>query len=360
MTTTALIIPRPVTDASTIAVTVLTEVRRAGYTTVSQITTATRIDIFRIARTLDMAVAAGIVEKEGAMYSWAEQTRGEVEDHDSAVHDHPLGTVVVLQESFGQKYVARLEEHHSNGLGSVVNRLWFPALPEERSEFFVGTLGTVVAVLHAPEEDDPRYAAEAVYARAQESRTHDASTSAPTPSHLRIAFTGKARSGKDTAAAFLIEEGFIRVAFADSLKEAALAVDPFINPGARLSEVVEDLGWERAKDAYPEVRRVLQRLGSEAGWQLHGKNLWTNLVAARLDELGDMPVVITDLRFEHEGDFLRRHGFLIVGIERGNHDGLAGAEGAHASERGDISVDVTIQNDGTLEELRAAVLALIS
>lgn len=166
MTNTTLTIPRPVTDESAVAVTVLTEVHRAGYTTVGQITAATRIDIHRIHRVLTQAAAAGIVEKDGAEYAWVEQTRGEVEDHDSAVHDHPLGTVTVLQDSFGQKFVARLEEDFNSGPGSTRNRVWFPALTEERNQFFVGTLGTVVTVLHVPDGDDPRYTAGAIHARA--------------------------------------------------------------------------------------------------------------------------------------------------------------------------------------------------
>lgn len=165
MTATQLTVPRPVTDEAAAAISILSEVRRAGFTTVGQITAATYIDIFHIARVLRTAVEAGIVEQDGAAYMWVEQVAGEVEDHGNAVHDHTLGTTAILQDSFGRKFVARLEADYNNGPGTAVNHVWFPALPEERSEYFVGVLGTVVAVLHAPDEDDPRYTAEGVSRR---------------------------------------------------------------------------------------------------------------------------------------------------------------------------------------------------
>jgi hypothetical protein len=85
-------------------------------------------------------------------------------------------------------------------------------------------------------------------------------------SHL-VGLLGLKRSGKDTFAARLVEaHGFTRIAFADPLKEAALALDPIVvsanswDPERRLSDVVEAEGWEAAKEV-PEVRRTLQNLG---------------------------------------------------------------------------------------------------
>lgn len=92
-----------------------------------------------------------------------------------------------------------------------------------------------------------------------------------------IGIVGRKRSGKDTAAQALVDKlGYVRHGLADPLKAAALKLDPYVHfscehgLGFRLSEVVEVHGWEDAKDVFPEVRQVLQRLGDEAGRQVHG------------------------------------------------------------------------------------------
>ena len=46
-----------------------------------------------------------------------------------------------------------------------------------------------------------------------------------------VGITGYAQHGKDTAAQVLVTEfGFVRVGFADALKELALAVNPIVTP----------------------------------------------------------------------------------------------------------------------------------
>lgn len=179
-----------------------------------------------------------------------------------------------------------------------------------------------------------------------------------------IGLAGLARSGKDTVGAHLVtNHGYTRVAFGDGVRQAALALDPIINIQTsdtdpvpvtlRLSQLVDDLGWEGAK-SYSEVRRTLQRIGTEAGWMMHGRNLWVDLAASRIDG----PTVITDVRFAHEVAWLDSVGGALWRIERpGNELSLSGQTAAHASEAGDLGrePDAVIVNDGTLEDLAARV-----
>lgn len=185
-----------------------------------------------------------------------------------------------------------------------------------------------------------------------------------------IALTGLARSGKDTVGQHLVTRGFTRVALADELKKAALALDPLVpdmDPAdptqgdfptghVRLSEYVAALGWEDAK-TNPEVRRTLQRLGSEAGWMFHGKDLWTQRVENVMAE-SDGPFVITDLRMPHEAEWVRSLGGEIWRVERPG-TGLAAAQGTHVSEAGGFDADRVLTNDGTLEQLYEKVDALL-
>jgi hypothetical protein len=83
---------------------------------------------------------------------------------------------------------------------------------------------------------------------------------------VRILFglTGPPGCGKDAAADHLAEaHGFARVAFADPIRQAALILDPYIPGTGRLSDVVHQYGWTTAKTRWPEVRRILQLLGTE-------------------------------------------------------------------------------------------------
>lgn len=180
---------------------------------------------------------------------------------------------------------------------------------------------------------------------------------------MLIGLTGLARSGKDTVGAHLVaEHGYTRVAFGDGVREAALALDPIINIEAadndddgigrilRLSQLVDQLGWEGAKN-YSEVRRTLQRMGTEAGWMMHGLDLWVDLAAGKVCG----PTVFTDVRFAHEADWITSRGGQIWQIRR-EASGLAGATGGHLSEAGiGREPDLIIHNDGSLAQLHARV-----
>ncbi|WP_228973410.1 hypothetical protein [Streptomyces sp. DH12] len=179
-----------------------------------------------------------------------------------------------------------------------------------------------------------------------------------------IGIIGRARTGKDTAGTWLVENrGYRRIAFADPLKEAALKLDPIINyidmgqvPGKprtwlpdRLSELVACDGWERAKDEYPEVRRVLQELG--AAIRAIDPEFWIRTALTRVQEANEsgVPAVITDVRYPNEVASLKRAGFHLIHISRPGAALLT-----HESE-GAVSMsdaDHLITNDGAITDLR--------
>jgi hypothetical protein len=190
---------------------------------------------------------------------------------------------------------------------------------------------------------------------------------------MNIGIIGRRRSGKDTLANYLMREhGYARVGFADAVKEAALALNPWIDVQGRertgeldgtvvrLSELVESIGWEDAKDFYPEVRRILQRLGDEAGRQVHGDNTWVNTALRKIGTLST-PVVVPDVRYPNEVSALRHAGFRIVRITRGNVTRGSIADG-HASEsNADVmEADMELTNDGTLHDLHDRARSVIA
>lgn len=174
---------------------------------------------------------------------------------------------------------------------------------------------------------------------------------------MLIGLSGKKRAGKDTLAERLVtRHGFQRVSFADSLRDAALSLDPLILTGAevglmplRLTQVVGNLGWERAKSV-PEVRRTLQRLG--VAIRELDTGFWVHAAARTIEAaLGEgRPVVVTDVRFPNEAEYIRHKGGVLVRVER---PGLHPVD-AHESETAldEWEFDCLVVNDGTLDELR--------
>lgn len=179
-----------------------------------------------------------------------------------------------------------------------------------------------------------------------------------------VGLTGLKRSGKDTVADRLVEQhGFTKVAFADPLREMALALDPLVADGYHLSDAVTDLGWEEAKE-YPEVRRTLQRLGTEVIRGFVDNSYWVDEMHDRLLELradGVERVVISDARFENEVDLVvdDHAWFLWAGfVVRVDRPGMTIGDG-HASEHPEsLHHDYVITNDGTLDDLHAKVDSL--
>lgn len=187
-----------------------------------------------------------------------------------------------------------------------------------------------------------------------------------------IGMSGFARSGKDEAARILVDEfGFTRVAFADKLREFLYAMNPIVaaslvtpssdlwadeelskalvvNHNIKVQDVIHAYGWDGYKESEfgSEIRRLLQRLGTEAGRQTLWDTIWIDAAFAGVDA---NRVVVTDARFYNEFDAIRERGGVIWRVER---EGVGPANN-HASEMEAVdypNFSLTIENNGTLEE----------
>jgi hypothetical protein len=174
-----------------------------------------------------------------------------------------------------------------------------------------------------------------------------------------------ARVGKDVAATALSRDlGFQRRAFADKLRELALEADPIVTASTqatnigvgrgRLAWVVQGIGWEEAKNVYPEVRKFLQDLGVGAR-KVFGEDFWVKQAVEGIRKGQD--VVFSDVRFHSEAEALQALGGKLIRIDRPGRV----AEG-HVSETalaGFDGWDAVIVNDGTVQDLEAKVVAQV-
>lgn len=162
-----------------------------------------------------------------------------------------------------------------------------------------------------------------------------------------VGLTGFKGAGKDEAAKGLRRLGYKQINFADPLRAMLLAMDPLVEiqhgEPVRLSSLVATHGWDDTK-AIPDVRRLLQRLGTEGGRNILGANVWVDKWQADVARLPmNTDVIATDVRFPNEAQAIRQAGGYIIRIESPN----VTSDDDHDSETvmGAIMVDGTLVND---------------
>jgi hypothetical protein len=147
-----------------------------------------------------------------------------------------------------------------------------------------------------------------------------------------LALVGRARSGKNTAADYLLGHGYDTLtAFASPLKDAAQILFNLTE------DEVQGHGYDREmihKDWGISVREILQKLGTESIRDVFGRDHWVDLmrcrlIAERADDFGGHGVIITDCRFYNEVELIRDQGGVILGLRR---QGFEPDVRPHASE----------------------------
>jgi len=177
-----------------------------------------------------------------------------------------------------------------------------------------------------------------------------------------IGVTGYAQVGKDTLANELVRcDRFHRVAFADAMRNVLYALNPIIEVprkahlngmswlvggthNKRLAEIIDQYGWDVAKVEHPEIRNLLQRLGTDGGRKHLGEDIW---VRTALDNQQVERLVVPDVRFPDEAEAIKERGGFIVRITREGY----GAINGHISEVAYQDQDFTIPNNRTPEDL---------
>lgn len=171
-----------------------------------------------------------------------------------------------------------------------------------------------------------------------------------------IGISGYAQVGKDTVAQILVEEyGYSRIGFADIIRNACYRLNPIVSlEGLRLAHAVDLEGWDIAKQI-PEVRRILQVMGTEVGRDLIDPQIWVELTlhnTANTDK-----IVIPDVRFRNEAEEIKWRGGQIWRVSRIDKNAPVNL---HRSET-DMdtwSFDQYVSNNGTIEDLRDEIAKL--
>lgn len=191
---------------------------------------------------------------------------------------------------------------------------------------------------------------------------------------MLIGVVGFIGSGKGAVGDLLEQKGFVKDSFAKPLKDACSAM--FGWPRELLEGDTEvSRKWREEHDSFWSEkfgytftpRLALQLMGTEAGRNVFHQDIW---VVSLLNRAKGKNVVVTDVRFKNEIDYIQQNGGIIVRVKRGEEPewyklaedaaaGLSSAimeikdKGIHQSEWDWIGSDFnyTIENEGSLEDL---------
>lgn len=188
-----------------------------------------------------------------------------------------------------------------------------------------------------------------------------------------LGVTGFAQNGKTTIANYLAAHyGFTILSYADGVRDMALAIDPIVeyrDPTpeegidvvgyCRYSRVLSARGYEAAKQQ-ADVRRLLQRIGTEGGRGVLGPDVWVDALRNKLADtiLERVNIVVPDVRFENEAAFIKSMGGDVWRVV---HTGRLVSTDLHPSEANTagLSVDYTLEAD-SVDTLHAAVRGLMA
>lgn len=179
-----------------------------------------------------------------------------------------------------------------------------------------------------------------------------------------LALGHKARSGKDTVAAYLMREyGFKKIAFADPLKKVVVAAFP----GVTMDHVFDDSLKLKEVPFWPHETpaRMLQRMAQGVRSE-YGQDFWARIAQRKLEIDGffepgsEQRYVITDMRTPAEAALVKTWGGRTIRIDRPR--ALRGEIGRPENHWTEIALDdydgwdaVVNNNSGSLDELHRLV-----
>jgi dephospho-CoA kinase len=177
---------------------------------------------------------------------------------------------------------------------------------------------------------------------------------------VKIALTGKLRSGKDTVANHLyIRHSFNEVAFGDALKKNAHATYPWVSE------------FSKPRALYQQYGQLMRQIDPDV-WIKHAERAVKGAIDFNVNTGAEkVGVVITDLRQPNEYEWARNNGYSIIRVTAPDEDRIARAIAAgddfsvrdltHETEQAidGFAVDFEIHNAGSVDNLKAQVDAIL-
>jgi len=176
-----------------------------------------------------------------------------------------------------------------------------------------------------------------------------------------VGISGKARSGKNTFADFLVDafysnfkREFELMAFADELKYLCgwhfnLSYEQLW--GSAKEEI--DQRYTKGSGGFWTAREIMQAVG-ELYRSIHF-DYWVEALDKAIKDSGNTDIIITDVRYPNELSYIKDNGGVLIRICRDRAPKIHGSD--HPSECSldsfsDDVFDLVIQNNKSLDDLR--------
>jgi hypothetical protein len=183
-----------------------------------------------------------------------------------------------------------------------------------------------------------------------------------------IGLLGITHSGKDTAGKYLISKHqFARYAFGDPVKEickSLFSLSDLQLSDPSMKEIVDDRWGLRPRDMFQRIGTEFGQMGilklfPELKKKIKYRELWSRLFEEWLKQQGNADIVITDVRFKHEIECIKKYGGTIIKINR-----TSDKNDTHLSEITlnlipDNMIDHSIDNNHTLDDLYSQLDTII-
>jgi hypothetical protein len=163
--------------------------------------------------------------------------------------------------------------------------------------------------------------------------------------NMLIAFTGRAGSGKSTAAQALVDrDGYIRCSFAQPIKDMVKAMG--ISYAEMTDAKIKNMPNPDYGDKSP--RYIMQTLGTEWGRNMIDPDIWINVWRRKLPPRAIYNIVVDDCRFENEVQIVKTLGGIVIKVNRIS----ANTTVTHHSEVVPGYYDGVINNEGDIANLK--------
>ena len=179
---------------------------------------------------------------------------------------------------------------------------------------------------------------------------------------IRIAIQGDIATGKSTLTQYMQSQyDWYAIEYADSLKWALCAAMNFFKEETGTEYDVDDILDD--KNTY---RRVLQELGTTIGFDrgVGVKRALDNWKLYRFSP--NQPTIFDNVRFPAQFEMLKREGFILVElaldenvwVRRVREAGYSTSVFDHTAEKSRPMPDITLNANGTIEEIAERLLLL--
>lgn len=127
-----------------------------------------------------------------------------------------------------------------------------------------------------------------------------------------IGLMGCKHAGKDTVADYLVSHhGFVKYAFADPVKQICQVMFRL-----ETRQLHDPLAKEEMDERWGMTpRQMMQKVGTDMVRNMWGDDFWVANMEARFQSSSPTHVVVSDVRFQNEADWIKKHRGILVRVK---------------------------------------------